>query len=115
MLTPHRSSIIGMRLPITRTSPWLAGAVIAALLVSSWAVGYAVGGAGVAAPHWFYIPIALAASRFGYLGAALASVLAGALAGPLLPLEVAAGLQQAPTDWATRSAFFLAIGRSSPG
>lgn len=100
-----------MWLPITRTSPWLAGAVIAALLVSSWAVGYAVGGAGVAAPHWFYIPIALAASRFAYLGAALASVLAGALAGPLLPLEVAAGLQQSPSDWATRLAFFVAIGQ----
>jgi EAL domain-containing protein (putative c-di-GMP-specific phosphodiesterase class I) len=94
-----------------RTSPWFAGMVIATLLVSSWAVGYAVGGAGIAAPHWFYIPIALAASRFGYLGAALASLLAGTLAGPLLPLEVAAGLQQAPSDWVTRSAFFVAIGQ----
>lgn len=100
-----------MWLAIMKTSPWFAGAVIAALLVASWAVGYAVGGAGVAAPHWFYIPIALAASRFSYPGAALASLLAGVLAGPLLPLEVAAGLQQAPPDWITRTAFFVAIGQ----
>jgi EAL domain-containing protein (putative c-di-GMP-specific phosphodiesterase class I) len=111
MLTSFRSSITGGWGLAMRTSPWFAGTVIAALLLSSWAVGYALGGAGVAAPHWFYIPIALAASRFGYLGAALASVLAGALAGPLLPLEVATGLQQSPPDWLTRTAFFVAIGQ----
>jgi EAL domain-containing protein (putative c-di-GMP-specific phosphodiesterase class I) len=111
MVTLLRRSIPGAWVLAMRTSPWFACTVIAALLVASWAVGYAIGGAGVAAPHWFYIPIALAASRFSYLGAALASVLAGALAGPLLPLEVAAGLQQSPPDWATRSAFFVAIGQ----
>ena len=111
MLTPHQSSLVARWLPTTRTSPWLAGAIVAGLLVLSWAVAYAVGGAGIAAPHWFYIPIALAASRFRYSGAALAAVLAGILAGPLLPLEVAAGVSQSTTDWLTRSAFFFAIGQ----
>ena len=111
MLTRFRQSIAGTWVPVLRTSPWFAGTVIAALLVASWGVGYAIGGAGVAAPHWFYIPIALAASRFSYPGAALASFLAGALAGPLLPLEVAAGVAQAPGDWITRMAFFVAIGQ----
>jgi hypothetical protein len=55
--------------------------MIAALLVLSWAVGCAVGGAGVAAPNWFYVPIAQAASRFSYSVAAPASLLAGVPAG----------------------------------
>lgn len=111
MPTPFRSAITGTTAPWMRTSPWFAGAVIVALLVSSWVVGYAIGGAGVAAPHWFYIPIALAASRFGYPGAALASILAGVLAGPLLPLEVAAWVPQPAGDWITRTAFFVATGQ----
>jgi EAL domain-containing protein (putative c-di-GMP-specific phosphodiesterase class I) len=79
--------------------------------MASWGLGLAVGGAGVAAPHWFYVPIAVAASRFGYLGAAVTSIAAAVLAGPLLPLDVAAGVPQTPIDWGTRAGFFIALGQ----
>jgi hypothetical protein len=41
---------------------WAAVALIAAALVASWALGHAVGGAGRVPPHWFYVPVILAAS-----------------------------------------------------
>jgi EAL domain-containing protein (putative c-di-GMP-specific phosphodiesterase class I) len=91
--------------------PGVAAVAIVLLLLVSWAIGYAIGGAGVAAPHWFYVPIAIAASRFGYLGAAVASIAAGLLAGPLLPLDVAGGVTQTPVDWVTRASFFVGLGQ----
>ncbi len=81
-------------------------------LVLSWLVAYVVGGAGVAAPHWFYLPVLYAAARFGCLGAAASAVAAGLLAGPLMPLDVAAGVAQEPQDWITRAAFFVVIGQA---
>ncbi|HLF00026.1 MAG TPA: EAL domain-containing protein [Gaiellaceae bacterium] len=95
---------------VARTSSWLATAVVAGLLAASWSLAYGVGGAGVAAPHWFYVPIAVAASRFGYVGAALTGLAAGVLAGPLLPLSTATGEEQHPSDWLTRTGFFVALG-----
>jgi EAL domain-containing protein (putative c-di-GMP-specific phosphodiesterase class I) len=94
-----------------RTSPLVASAVIAVLLAASWAIGYGVGGAGVAAPHWFYVPIAMAASRFGYSGAAITALVGAVVSGPLLPLDVAAGLPQTPVDWVTRGSFFVGLGQ----
>lgn len=87
------------------------GAVVLGLAVS-WLVAYLVGGAGVAAPHWFYLPVLYAAARFGCLGAAVSAVAAGMLAGPLMPLDVAAGVAQQPEDWVTRAAFFVIIGQA---
>jgi diguanylate cyclase len=78
----------------------------------SWLVAHLVGGAGVAAPHWFYIPVLYAAARFGCLGAGASATAAGLLAGPLLPLDVAAGVAQQPVDWLTRAAFFVIIGQA---
>lgn len=93
------------------THPGVAAALIALLLVLSWAIAYAIGGANVAAPHWFYVPVAVAASRFGHRGAALASLGAAILSGPLLPADVSAGVAQTPMDWGTRAAFFIAMGQ----
>ena len=81
-------------------------------LALSWLVAYLIGGAGVAAPHWFYLPVLYAAARFGCPGAAASAVAAGLLAGPLMPLDVAAGVAQQPEDWLTRAAFFLIIGQA---
>jgi EAL domain-containing protein (putative c-di-GMP-specific phosphodiesterase class I) len=81
-------------------------------LAASWLVAYLVGGAGVAAPHWFYLPVLYAAARFGCLGAGVSAVAAGLLAGPLMPLDVAAGLAQQPEDWITRASFFVIIGQA---
>jgi EAL domain-containing protein (putative c-di-GMP-specific phosphodiesterase class I) len=81
-------------------------------LALSWLVAYLIGGAGVAAPHWFYIPLLYAAARFGCLGAAATATAAGLLAGPLLSLDVASGVAQQPGDWLTRAAFFLILGQA---
>jgi EAL domain-containing protein (putative c-di-GMP-specific phosphodiesterase class I) len=86
--------------------------LIALLLVLAWAAAYALGGASKVAPHWFYVPILLAASRYGSGGAAAAAVAAGLLAGPLVPAIVETGTPQAFADWGTRAGFFLAIGQA---
>jgi diguanylate cyclase len=81
-------------------------------LALSWLVAYFVGGAGVAAPHWFYLPVLYAAARFGCLGAGASATAAGLLAGPLMPLDVAAGVAQQPEDWITRATFLVIIGQA---
>jgi EAL domain-containing protein (putative c-di-GMP-specific phosphodiesterase class I) len=93
------------------SAPAAWGGVVVGLALS-WLVADVVGGAGVAAPHWFYIPVLYAAARFGCLGAAASATAAGLLAGPLLPLDVAAGIAQQPVDWLTRAAFFVIIGQA---
>jgi signal transduction histidine kinase/ActR/RegA family two-component response regulator len=84
--------------------------VVALLLGVSWVTSYALGGAGRVPPHWFYVPVLLAAARFGLAGAAATAVAAGLLAGPLLPLDVPTGAQQQLLDWTARLGFFLGIG-----
>jgi signal transduction histidine kinase/CheY-like chemotaxis protein len=84
-------------------------AIVALLLGLSWVVSYALGGAGRVPPHWFYVPVLLAA-RFGLAGAAITAVAAGLLAGPLLPLDVPTGAPQHVLDWTARLGFFLVIG-----
>lgn len=81
-------------------------------LAACWGATYAAGGAGKVAPHWFYLPIILAAAWFGPVGAAAAAVASGLLAGPLMPLDVAGGVAQDPSDWGSRAAFFVGIGLS---
>ncbi len=85
-------------------------AIVAALVALSWVVSYALGGAGRVPPHWFYVPILLAAARFGLAGAAVTAVAAGLVAGPLLPADVAAGTPQHLMDWLARLGFFVGIG-----
>lgn len=89
---------------------WLQAVLVLALLALSWAVSHAVGGAGKVAPHVFYVPILVAAARLGWIGAAVTSVAAGLLAGPLLPQDVAAGIAQRVSDWTSRLGFFVGIG-----
>jgi PAS domain S-box-containing protein len=83
---------------------------VAVLLALSWLVSYLLGGAGHVPPHWFYIPILLAAARFGLPGAAAAGLAAGLLAGPLLPADVATHTAQPLADWLGRLGFFVGIG-----
>jgi EAL domain-containing protein (putative c-di-GMP-specific phosphodiesterase class I) len=80
-------------------------------LAASWAVGFFLGGANLAAPHWFYLPVLFAASRFGHLGAGIAAVGATLLAGPLMLADVTAGISQAPADYLSRGIGFLVIGQ----
>ena len=85
-------------------------AIIAGLLAVSWALGRAVGGAGGVAPLWFYVPIVLAAVRFGPRGAFVAAALSMLLAGPLLPADTHTMAAQPLSDWLTRGSFFILIG-----
>jgi signal transduction histidine kinase len=79
-------------------------------LAVSWSATYLLGGAGRVPPHWFYIPILIAAARFGVAGTVVTAVVAGLLAGPLVPLDVAAGTYQPFSDWVGRTGFFIGIG-----
>lgn len=104
-----RRAVLVAWLEAPRTYAW---ACIVGGLGVSWLIGYAIGGAGVAAPHWFYLPILFGAARFGARGAGLSALGAGALAGPLLPLDVGLAIAQTPLDWITRAAFFLIVGQA---
>lgn len=87
----------------------MVGAVLMAL-AASWGATWLLGGAGAVAPHWFYVPIALAAARFGVGGAVLTGAVAGVAAGPLMPLDVADGTAQTMSDWVSRTGFFIGLG-----
>lgn len=84
--------------------------VVSVALGLSWVLSYLPGGAGAAPPHWFYVPVLLAAARFGFLGVMVTAPIATLLAGPLLPLDTAADTTQAASDWLGRGGFFLGIG-----
>ncbi len=89
----------------------VAVAVIALLIGISWGVTVPLGGAGVVAPHWFYIPIFMAGLRFGPFGALIAGGASMYVAGPLLPLSFNPTVQQATSDWVSRGIFFIVIGQ----
>jgi len=84
--------------------------VVAAALLAAWMLTWSTGGTRGPMVHFFYVPVIIAATRFG-AGAALAvAVTAGIGAGPLMPLDVAAGTPQTPTNWALRLGFFVLVG-----
>ncbi|MCZ7528256.1 MAG: EAL domain-containing protein [Acidimicrobiia bacterium] len=87
----------------------LASLALAGTLLVCWVIGYQVGGAGVA-PHWFYVPIILAAVRFGYPGAFGTALTSTLVAGPLLPADVETGAAQPLSDWLVRGGFFVGLG-----
>lgn len=87
-----------------------ATALVVVGLALSWVATYVLGGAGHVAPHWFYAPILVAATRFGVAPTIATAVAAGMLAGPLMPLDVAQETVQPLSDWTSRSAFFIANG-----
>ena len=84
--------------------------VIAAIGLA-WVATYLAGGSSTAVPHAFYIPIIVAAVRFGARGVLVTSLIAGLVVGPLMPLDVAAGTAQSPGNWATRLVIFVVIGQ----
>ena len=111
---PHGFSVslVGGRVAVSvsRFSAVIGVAVIASMVVLAWIVSYTAGGSHTVTPHLFYIPVVLAAVRFGRVGAIAAGVAAGVAAGPLLPLDVGEGSSQAVVGWVLRGGFFAGVG-----
>ncbi|WP_211262667.1 EAL domain-containing protein [Nitriliruptor alkaliphilus] len=84
---------------------------LAAMLGASWLFIHLVGGAGIAVPHGYYVPVLFAAVRFGRSGALVTALVAGVLAGPLTYQQVATGLAQTPSEWVTRTVAFVLVGQ----
>ncbi|NEZ03957.1 EAL domain-containing protein [Wenzhouxiangella sp. XN201] len=82
-------------------------------LLVSWLLSYVTGGAEVLAPHWYYLPILFAATRFGPLAALIVACMAGVIAGPLTPADVETGRPQELVQWLSRAGFFILIGQVS--
>ncbi len=79
-------------------------------LLLCFVITYRLGGAGSVAPGWFGLVVLTAAARFRYLGALLVAAAATILAGPLMPLDVNAGISQRLGVWTGRGLTFFVIG-----
>lgn len=90
--------------------PLLVGALVLGALAVTWGVCYLAGGSRTVFPHLFYLPVMMAAVRFGLPAAVVTATTAGVLAGPLLPAEVVTGTAQDPSAWVTRLLIFVSVG-----
>ena len=84
--------------------------LIVAALAVCWLPTYLVGGASKMPPLWFFLPILLAAARFGFAGVIAVALLSTLLAGPLTPDDVARHVAQGESDWLVRGGFFVGVG-----
>ncbi|MFP5256929.1 MAG: EAL domain-containing protein [Acidimicrobiia bacterium] len=89
----------------------LAALCVIGSLFLSWAFTYWAGGSKTVLPHAFYLPVVMAAIRFGTRGALITAVAAGLAVGPLMPLDVAAGTAQSTPNWGGRMVFFVLVGQ----
>lgn len=94
----------------TKTSPFAGILMIALMMAAGWEVTYLGGGTRGLPPHWLYFPIFLAAVRFGLKGATVTALVATVAAGPFMPGDVAAGIQQSIGGWTYRGLWFVVIG-----
>jgi signal transduction histidine kinase len=81
-----------------------------ALILLTGGVVYATGGTGFVWVHLMYVPIILASGIFGIRGGLISAAVAGVVAGPLMPLDVAKAIPQDTENWVLRSHFFLLAG-----
>lgn len=98
---------------VSRLSTMTHAAAVVAIgstIVLGWIALYLAGGAGHVPPHWFYIPILLAAVRFGIVGVLITALVSGIVTGPLMASDVASGMGQAPSDEIVRTVSFVVIG-----
>jgi EAL domain-containing protein (putative c-di-GMP-specific phosphodiesterase class I) len=88
----------------------VAGVAVAITLAGAWITALLLDGAHSGATNLFYVPIVLASMRFRWPGTTFVALAAGVLSGPMLPVDVAARVQQPPAEWVFRAAVFMAIG-----
>jgi len=110
----HRVERRGAQLVLT-----LAGApasrtvlLLAVSLLVAWQVTWSTGGTRGPFVHFFYVPVIIAAARFGTGAALIVGAVAGLCAGPLMPLDVVAGTPQLAHNWLIRLGFFVLIGET---
>ncbi len=87
-----------------------AGPVLLVLVAAVYGLVYATGGIKYVYSHSMYIPIVLAGMAFGIRGGIFFGLLAGLVLGPFMPIVVATGEAQEPTNWLFRTAIFTLIG-----
>lgn len=85
-------------------------ALVAGLVVAATVVVAAAGGTKTPWPHLFYVPVVFAALTFGFKGGIVAGLAAAVACGPLMPLDVDAGIAQSRSGWLIRLGFFVGIG-----
>jgi diguanylate cyclase len=93
--------------PATRLQGMLA---VLLLLAFAYAIVYATGGTRFAYVHFGYVPILMASFLFGSRGGLIVGLVAGAILGPSMPMEVASNTPQSLSNWLIRMSFFVVIG-----
>ncbi|WP_265519121.1 putative bifunctional diguanylate cyclase/phosphodiesterase [Nitratireductor luteus] len=104
------ASILGIPKAASWTWRIAAAALVGVLSIGAAAVVYVTGGTSFAYSHVAYVAIIAGAAAFGLPGGVVTAVVTSLFLGPLMPLDVAAGIAQATTNWLVRGAFFVLIG-----
>jgi EAL domain-containing protein (putative c-di-GMP-specific phosphodiesterase class I) len=94
--------------PPSRVPVWVVVLVIAVLLGASTVAMLFAGRSFGLAPHLFYIPILVAAVRFGPVGALVTALAAAVLSGPVASM-LPDGTSEPLPEWAARGVFYLAL------
>lgn len=85
-------------------------AAVALMLACAWWLVWSTGGTRGPYLHAAYLPVLLMAVAVGVRAAVATGVAAAIVMGPLMPLDVAAGVAQTTAGWLYRGAFFVLIG-----
>ena len=88
----------------------MTGFLLLAFIAVSGVVVYETGGTRFVWAHLMYLPIVLAATCFGIYGGIGGALVAALVLGPFMPLDVADGVPQTPSNWIWRMVFFLLVG-----
>lgn len=88
----------------------LRASILLLLLAFGTSTVYMTGGTGFAYPYVMLVPVVLAAAWYGFFASLFTAALAGLLLGPLMPLDVQAGVDQSLANWTARLLMFMVIG-----
>src|ERR1700677_1168484 len=86
------------------------GFLIFASIITIGMVVYWTGGTRYVWAHLMYLPILVAAAGFGVYGGMSAGLMGALIVGPYMPLDVADGIPQTPSNWIFRIIFFPLVG-----